>query len=76
MKKKLIKKIKFNYNLYSQQSIKKAIDEFRGSNQDIKFKFKRIKGYMEVIINYSNSKVVNEEFVNEFSNYLLFLNIK
>ncbi len=76
MKKRLTKKMKFSCSLYSQQSVEKTIDNFRDGNQDIEFKFKRIKGYVEIVINYSNSKLVNEEFINEFSNYLLFLNIK
>lgn len=67
--------LKFNKNLYSPQSVKEAVKEYRAAyGKEVDFKIKHERDYTEVAI--AAQAEIKEDLSNEFSNYLLFLNIK
>jgi hypothetical protein len=68
------KTLRFNRNLYSQASIKKGVFEYQNAyGKGIKFQIKNIKNYTEVVMQTSEGDA--DKLADEFSNFLLFINI-
>jgi hypothetical protein len=66
--------LRFNSSLYRSDSLRQAAKEFKKNYEgEIDFKIKALKKYTEVMV---ASKEDEENFLDEFSNYALFLNIK
>ncbi len=64
----------FNHSLYDSESIKKAVTEYeKAFGKEVVFKVKKIGKYSEVFFIFKKSKP--EGFLDEFSNFLLSLNI-
>ena len=67
--------LKFNRALYSQESLRRTIKEFRSAYApEIVFKLKQTGKYFEVAI--ISKKKLEAGFADEFSNYSLSLNIQ
>lgn len=67
--------LKFNKNLYSPKSIKEAVKEYKAAyGEKVSFKVKPGRDYAEVAI--TSQTEIEEDLLNEFSNYILFLNLK
>ena len=65
----------FSRDLYSRESVKKAVQEYQNAyGSRIGFKLKNSGGYSEVAI--SAPEKVGSELFDEFSNFVFFLNIK
>ena len=67
--------LRFSQKLYSPESVRAAIWEYRRAyGAEIKLKLKNSGGYAETAV--SIPEALDKNIFDEFSNFVLFLNIK